>query len=90
MYIVLNTYHIVVLLLLFPILTFAMTTKAVNRRADGVIMNYDPYHPEMMEKYGAPGETDNEGFNPYTVRCIVHIQFIRDVSNHNFYHIIST
>jgi ankyrin repeat protein len=28
--------------------------------------NYDPYSPEMIEKYGKPGNTDNEGFNPYT------------------------
>jgi len=34
-------------------------------RADGVRMNFDPYAPEMAEKYGAPGETDSEGFNPY-------------------------
>jgi len=55
----------VLVVLFFPILSYAMAT-AVNRRADGVIMNYDPFHPDMMEKYGAPGETDNEGFNPYT------------------------
>ena len=37
-----------------------------RRRADGVIMNFDPYAPEMMAKYGRPGETDKEGFDPYT------------------------
>jgi len=35
------------------------------RRADGLCISYDPYHPDMIEKYGAPGETDDEGFNPY-------------------------
>lgn len=34
-------------------------------RADGVRILHDPFHPEMKEKYGAPGETDSEGFNPY-------------------------
>lgn len=34
-------------------------------RADGVRIQHDPYHPEMMEKYGAPGKTDKEGFDPY-------------------------
>lgn len=34
-------------------------------RPDGVRMGYDPYHPEMIAKYGPPGETDDEGFNPY-------------------------
>ena len=35
-------------------------------RRDGLKINYDPYAPEMVEKYGAPGMTDDEGFNPYT------------------------
>lgn len=35
-------------------------------RKDGLKINYDPYAPEMVEKYGAPGMTDDEGFNPYT------------------------
>ena len=34
-------------------------------RQDGVIMNYNPDSPEMIEKYGAPGKTDDEGFNPH-------------------------
>jgi hypothetical protein len=29
-------------------------------------MNYDPYTPEMRAKYGAPGRTDSEGFDPYS------------------------
>ena len=29
-------------------------------------MSYDPYTPDMIAKYGAPGKTDIEGFDPYT------------------------
>ena len=50
-------------------------------------MNYDPYHPEMMEKYGAPGETDNEGFNPYTVKIHMYILFQPSINNSDiFFH----
>jgi len=41
---------------------------AVDReyyRADGVRITHDPYAPGMVEKYGKPGQTDNEGFDPY-------------------------
>lgn len=34
-------------------------------RADGVRITHDPYSKGMAEKYGLPGETDNEGFDPY-------------------------
>eukprot|EP00933_Yihiella_yeosuensis_P048098 TRINITY_DN4410_c3_g1_i1.p1 TRINITY_DN4410_c3_g1~~TRINITY_DN4410_c3_g1_i1.p1 ORF type:complete len:388 (+),score=66.18 TRINITY_DN4410_c3_g1_i1:117-1166(+) len=34
-------------------------------RADGVRITHDPYAPGMAEKYGAPGATDGEGFDPY-------------------------
>ena len=34
-------------------------------RQDGIIVHFDPFAPEMVEKYGRPGETDNEGFNQY-------------------------
>ena len=34
-------------------------------RHDGVKITFDPYAPGMAEKYGTPGETDNEGFDPY-------------------------
>lgn len=34
-------------------------------RADGVRITHDPYSPGMSEKYGAPGKTDSEGFDPY-------------------------
>ena len=31
-------------------------------RHDGLKINYDPYAPEMLANYGAPGKTDN-GWN---------------------------
>lgn len=34
-------------------------------RADGVRIQHDPYHEGMADKYGKPGETDQEGFDPY-------------------------
>ena len=34
-------------------------------RADGVRITHDPFAPGMLEKYGAPGETDDDGFDPY-------------------------
>ena len=30
-------------------------------RTDGVRITHNPYDPDMMKKYGNPGETDNEG-----------------------------
>lgn len=36
------------------------------RRADGVRILHDPYAPGIAEKYGTPGNTDNEGFDPYS------------------------
>eukprot|EP00596_Hydrurales_sp_CCMP1899_P006007 CAMPEP_0119034068 /NCGR_PEP_ID=MMETSP1177-20130426/1116_1 /TAXON_ID=2985 /ORGANISM="Ochromonas sp, Strain CCMP1899" /LENGTH=210 /DNA_ID=CAMNT_0006991277 /DNA_START=195 /DNA_END=827 /DNA_ORIENTATION=+ len=42
-----------------------MSTGKDLYRADGVKISYDPYSPGMREKYGAPGKTDDEGFNPY-------------------------
>ncbi len=39
--------------------------KPVRLRPDGVAINYDPYAPGIAEKYGMPGKTDNEGFDPY-------------------------
>ena len=38
---------------------------SANVRPDGVLMGYDPYAPGMAAKYGAPGNTDSEGFDPY-------------------------
>ena len=34
-------------------------------RHDGVRITHDPFAPGMAEKYGTPGMTDNEGFDPY-------------------------
>jgi hypothetical protein len=34
-------------------------------RHDGVRITHDPYAPGMAAKYGAPGKTDREGFDPY-------------------------
>jgi len=34
-------------------------------RADGVRITHDPNAPGMVAKYGAPGATDREGFDPY-------------------------
>jgi len=46
-------------------LFFSNKSMAEYYRADGVRITHDPYAPGMMEKYGKPGETDNEGFDPY-------------------------
>merc|ERR1719446_859117 len=43
----------------------ASAMSAEYYRADGVRITHDPYAPGMMEKYGKPGKTDNEGFDPY-------------------------
>jgi hypothetical protein len=44
-----------------------MTTNSYSEhyRRDGVRITHDPYAPGMAEKYGTPGRTDGEGFNPY-------------------------
>lgn len=34
-------------------------------RKDGVRIVHDPYAPDMVAKYGRPGQTDSEGFDPY-------------------------
>lgn len=34
-------------------------------RSDGVRITHDPFAPGMVEKYGQPGATDAEGFDPY-------------------------
>lgn len=44
----------------------AMSTSSQEYyRSDGVRITYDPYSQEMELKYGRPGATDNEGFDPY-------------------------
>merc|ERR1712086_401701 len=48
------------------VLALSMTTTMCDLyRKDGVRITHDPYAPGMMEKYGAPGQTDSEGFDPY-------------------------
>ncbi|KAL3827384.1 hypothetical protein ACHAXA_003118 [Cyclostephanos tholiformis] len=44
-----------------------MTTNSYSEhyRRDGVRITHDPYAPGMAEKYGTPGRTDGEGFDPY-------------------------
>jgi hypothetical protein len=44
-----------------------MSTSSQNDyfRPDGVRITHDPYAPGMAEKYGLPGSTDPEGFDPY-------------------------
>mmetsp|Transcript_54546 Transcript_54546/g.65660 ORF Transcript_54546/g.65660 Transcript_54546/m.65660 type:complete len:151 (-) Transcript_54546:149-601(-) len=34
-------------------------------RTDGVRITHNPYSSEMESKYGKPGSTDNDGFDPY-------------------------
>ena len=36
------------------------------RRADGVRIQHDPTDPRIVAKYGQPGRTDDEGFDPYS------------------------
>ena len=43
----------------------AASTEQGYYRADGVRITHDPYAPGMAAKYGAPGKTDKEGFDPY-------------------------
>jgi Ankyrin repeats (many copies) len=45
--------------------TTARDQMAEHCRKDGVRINHDPYAPGMAEKYGLPGQTDPEGFDPY-------------------------
>lgn len=50
-------------------MTSATSTKTGDDtnyyRKDGVRITHDPYQPGMAEKYGLPGSTDAEGFDPY-------------------------
>eukprot|EP01024_Parvocaulis_polyphysoides_P035424 TRINITY_DN31382_c1_g1_i1.p1 TRINITY_DN31382_c1_g1~~TRINITY_DN31382_c1_g1_i1.p1 ORF type:complete len:400 (-),score=47.37 TRINITY_DN31382_c1_g1_i1:248-1447(-) len=45
--------------------TLSHSVMSEYYREDGVRITHDPYAPGMAEKYGMPGETDNEGFDPY-------------------------
>ena len=42
-----------------------MKRDASYYRSDGVRITHDPYAPGMAEKYGLPGNTDKDGFDPY-------------------------
>lgn len=44
----------------------AVASKSNYYRPDGVRITHDPYAPGMTEKYGAPGATNKEGFDPYS------------------------
>ena len=55
-------YRIILSILLFITMS---TSRGEYYRKDGVRITHDPYSPEMAEKYGLPGETDREGFDPY-------------------------
>lgn len=50
---------------LFILLGMASSAAAQRYRPDGVRITHDPYAPGMVEKYGSPGATDKEGFDPY-------------------------
>jgi len=43
----------------------AQQQQEYYRRTDGVRITHDPYQPGIAEKYGLPGSTDPEGFDPY-------------------------
>jgi len=45
--------------------TSAQLPGGTTRNKNGAIIGYDPYAPGMAAKYGAPGNTDSEGFDPY-------------------------
>jgi len=42
-----------------------MSSDGEYYRPDGVRIDHDPYAEGMAEKYGLPGSTDPEGFDPY-------------------------
>lgn len=46
-------------------IVMASQTGAHRYRQDGVRIQHDPNAPGMASKYGAPGATDDEGFDPY-------------------------
>ena len=52
-------------LLLTTTPTAAQMVQRELFRQDGVRITHDPFAPGMLEKYGAPGMTDSEGFDPY-------------------------
>lgn len=55
------------LALVLPLLVRGMASPPASAlyRADGVRILHDPHAPGMAEKYGRPGATDGDGFDPY-------------------------
>ena len=51
----------------FPFVSIVVMSANAQEhfRKDGVRITHDPYTPGMAEKYGLPGQTDPEGFDPY-------------------------
>jgi hypothetical protein len=47
------------------LLSRTMSAPRALFRPDGVKITHDPFAPDIMEKYGLPGRTDDEGFDPY-------------------------
>jgi hypothetical protein len=45
---------------------YNMSNNNEYYRADGIRMDFDPYAPGMAEKYGLNGQTDQDGFDPYS------------------------
>lgn len=45
--------------------TMSSSARDVCYRSDGVRITHDPFAPGMAAKYGLPGKTDREGFDPY-------------------------
>lgn len=41
------------------------SSASQHYRADGVRITHNPFAPGMAAKYGAPGATDRDGFDPY-------------------------
>ena len=48
-----------------PVASAHVTRVEALYRKDGVRITHDPYSPGMAAKYGAPGATDADGFDPY-------------------------
>jgi hypothetical protein len=40
-------------------------SQPVYYRSDGVRITHDPHAKGMAQKYGTPGNTDADGFDPY-------------------------
>lgn len=62
-----NKASVAIRLLLVPLSLPArcMSQSAVYYRSDGVRITHDPHAKGMAAKYGSPGQTDADGFDPY-------------------------